>query len=176
LIFTPTRVAGAFLIELDPITDQRGFFARAFCRREFEEHGLKPNLVQCNVSFNHLRATLRGMHYQFKPHEEAKLVRCTRGAVYDVMIDLRSQSPTYTEWLGVRLDQDNRTMLYVPEGFAHGYLTLTDDTEVFYQVSEFYAPQAERGVRWNDRVFGIKWPFEPNHISAKDRAHPDFAA
>jgi dTDP-4-dehydrorhamnose 3,5-epimerase len=176
LIFTPTRVAGAFLIELDPITDQRGFFARAFCRREFEEHGLKPNLVQCNVSFNHLRATLRGMHYQFKPHEEAKLVRCTRGAVYDVMIDLRSQSPTYTEWLGVRLDQDNRTMLYVPEGFAHGYLTLTDDTEVFYQVSEFYAPQAERGVRWNDRVFGIKWPFEPNYISAKDRAHPDFAA
>jgi dTDP-4-dehydrorhamnose 3,5-epimerase len=174
MVFEKTTLEGAFLIKLQPIEDERGFFARSFCRKEFAAHGLNPNFVQCNVSFNSRRGTLRGMHYQSKPHEEAKLVRCLRGRIYDVIVDVRPGSPTFCRWFGTELGQDDRNMLYVPEGFAHGYLTLTDDAEVFYQVSEFYAPEAERAVRWNDPAFGVAWPIAPVHISAKDRSHPDF--
>jgi dTDP-4-dehydrorhamnose 3,5-epimerase len=174
--FVALPFAGPFLVELERREDDRGFFARAFCRREFEEHGLNHNLVQCNLSFNHKRATLRGMHYQLAPYQEVKLVRCFRGAIYDVIVDLRPSSPTFKQWLGVRLDEDNRAMLYVPEGFAHGYITLADSCEVFYQVSEFYHPESERGVRWNDPAFQIEWPLEPLIVSDKDRSYPDFRA
>ena len=172
--FFPLPLRGAYRIEPERRVDERGFFARAFCAREFEKHGLNPGLAQCNLSFNHRRGTLRGMHFQRSPHEEVKLVRCTRGAIHDVIIDLRPNSPTCLRWFDARLDADNRMMLYVPEGFAHGYLTLADNSEVYYQVSRFYAPQAEGGVRWNDPAFNIQWPFEPEIISAKDRAYPDF--
>jgi dTDP-4-dehydrorhamnose 3,5-epimerase len=173
--FAETEFNGAFIIRPEQIVDSRGFFARVFCQREFEAHGLNPNLVQCNISFNREKGTLRGMHYQIAPHREAKLVRCTSGAIFDVIVDLRSDSPTCRKWLGVELSTENRTMLYVPEGFAHGYLTLTDNTEVFYQVSELYVPTFERGVRWNDPAFGIRWPEQPRVISDKDGRHPDFA-
>jgi dTDP-4-dehydrorhamnose 3,5-epimerase len=173
--FVETELSGAFIIRLEPARDSRGFFARAFCQREFESHGLNPHLVQCNISFNPEKGTLRGMHYQVAPHSEAKLVRCTSGAIFDVIVDLRSGSPTCRKWLGVELSAENRTMLYVPDGFAHGYLTLTDNAEVFYQVSEFYAPACERGLRWNDSAFGIRWPAPPRVISDKDGRHPDFA-
>ena len=176
MIFTKLALDGAFLVELKKIEDPRGFFARAFCQREFEQHGLNPRLVQCNISFNPARATLRGMHYQRAPFAEVKLVRCIRGGIYDVIIDLRRDSPTYRQWQGVELTAGNRRMLYVPEGFAHGYLSLTEDSEVFYQVSEFYAPGSEAGIRWNDPAFAIKWPVEPRVISDKDLAHPDFAS
>jgi dTDP-4-dehydrorhamnose 3,5-epimerase len=174
MIFHKTGLQGAFVIDLQPIEDERGFFARCFCRKEFAANGLNSNFVQGNVSFNLLRGTLRGMHYQCKPHEEAKLVRCIRGKIYDVIIDLRAESATFRRWLGIPLDQEKLTMLYVPEGFAHGYLTLTDNAEVLYQVSEFYAPEAERGLRWNDPAFGIRWPSAPEHLSSKDSTHPDF--
>jgi dTDP-4-dehydrorhamnose 3,5-epimerase len=174
VIFIPTALDGASLIELTPAGDERGFFARAFCRREFEAHGLNPNLAQCNLSFNKSRGTLRGMHYQLAPHAEVKLIRCTRGAIYDVIVDLRPQSRTFKQWMGVELTSNNHAMLYVPEGFAHGYLTLEENTEVFYQVSEFYSKEYERGVRWNDAAFGIEWPIEPAIISDKDRRHADF--
>src|SRR5688572_1245749 len=143
--FTETKLAGAFLLDIEPREDERGFFARTFCRREFTAHGLSPAVVQCNSSYNHARGTLRGMHYQLPPAAEAKLVRCIRGAIYDVIVDLRPGSATYLEHVGVELTADNRRQLYVPELFAHGYLTLTDGAEVAYQVSEFYAPGAERG-------------------------------
>jgi dTDP-4-dehydrorhamnose 3,5-epimerase len=172
--FLETEFSGAFVIRPEPTADSRGFFARVFCQREFEAHGLNPNFVQCNISFNHEKGTLRGMHYQVAPHREAKLVRCTSGAIFDVIVDLRSDSPTFRRWLGVELSAEQQTMLYVPEGFGHGYLTLTDDTEVFYQVSEFYAPSCERGVRWNDPAFVIRWPAPPRVISDKDTGHPDF--
>jgi len=175
MIFKEARLKGAFVIEPERIEDYRGFFARAWCKKEFETHGLNPRLVQCNLSFNKNPSTLRGMHYQTAPHEEAKLVRCTKGAVYDVIIDLRSKSPTYLQWIGVELTADNHKMLFVPENFAHGYQTLMDATEVFYQVSEFYSPGSERGVRCDDPVFSIKWP-EANHriISDKDKNWPDY--
>ena len=176
MIFTKLALDGAYLIELKKIEDHRGFFARAFCQREFEERGLNPRLVQCNISFNPARGTLRGMHYQRVPFAETKLVRCTRGAIYDVIIDLRSDSHTYRLWQGVELTAGNRRMIYVPDGFAHGYLSLTDEAEVFYQVSEFYTPGSEAGIRWDDPVFAIKWPIEPKVISDKDRAHPDFVS
>ncbi len=175
MIFRETKLAGAFIIELEKLEDERGFFARAWCQKEFEAQGLVSRFVQCNVSFNKKRGTLRGMHYQVAPYEEVKLVRCTRGAIYDVIIDLRPDSPTYTQWLGVELTADNYRMLYVPEGCAHGYQTLTDNAEVFYQVSQFYAPQCERGVRWDDPVFNIEWPIDhPIILSEKDRRWPDF--
>lgn len=175
MIFTATELPGAVLVDLDTRDDERGFFARAWCRREFEENGLDPELVQCNVSYNHRNGTLRGMHFQVEPYGEVKLVRCTRGAVYDVIIDLRAGSPTYKKWIGVELTADNRRMLYVPEGFAHGYQTLADATEVFYQVSEFYSPDAERGLRWNDPAFAVEWPeADPRIISEKDQSWPDF--
>jgi dTDP-4-dehydrorhamnose 3,5-epimerase len=175
MTFTETALAGAYVIDLERRTDDRGFFARAWCRREFEEHGLSPELVQCNVAYNKVAGTLRGMHYQREPHAEAKLVRCTRGALYDVIIDLRQDSPTYKQWIGVELNDENRRMLYVPEGFAHGYQTLVDGTEAFYQVSEYYTPEAEAGVRWDDPAFGISWPAaERRIISDKDQAWPDY--
>ena len=176
MIFTETALPGAFVVELEQHQDERGFFARAWCRREFEEHGLSGRLVQCNISFNSRAGTLRGMHYQVAPSEEAKLIRCTAGAVYDVIIDLRPRSPAFERWIGVELTADNRRALYVPEGVAHGYQTLADGTETLYQVSEFYAPAAERGVRWDDPTFGIEWPATQKRIiSEKDRSWPDFA-
>jgi dTDP-4-dehydrorhamnose 3,5-epimerase len=171
--FCETKVAGAWLIEPEPVADERGFFARVFCREEFAEHGLNPDLAQGNVSYNHARGTLRGMHYQAAPHQEAKLVRCTRGAIWDVALDLRPGSPTYLAWAGYELSDANRSMLYVPEGCAHGFLTLTDGAEVTYQMSAPYAPAAARGVRWDDPAFGIDWPGEVVVINQRDASYPD---
>jgi dTDP-4-dehydrorhamnose 3,5-epimerase len=176
MIFSKASLEGAFIIEPQPVEDERGFFARAWCQREYEAQGLNPRLVQCSISFNKKRGTLRGMHYQVKPYEEAKLVRCTRGAIYDVIIDLRSDSSTFKQWMTVELTADNRRMLYVPEGFAHGFQTLEDNTEVFYQMSEFYERQSARGVRWNDPAFGIPWPADELIISARDQSYPDFSS
>ncbi len=172
--FITTELEGAFIVQPERIHDSRGFFARAYCREEFEAHGLASNFAQCNISFNTMHGTLRGMHYQVAPHEEAKLVRCTMGAIYDAIIDLRRSSITFLRWIGVELSATNRCMLYVPEGFAHGFLTLANGTEVFYQVSEPYKPTSERGIRWNDPTFGILWPAEPSVISQKDTNYPDF--
>lgn len=177
MIFTPLELEGAYRVDLDRREDERGFFARAWCREEFEAHGLNPALVQCNLSFNHRRGTLRGMHFQRAPHAEAKLIRCTRGAILDVIVDLRHGSPTHARWLAVELTEENRSALYVPEGFAHGYQTLVDGTETLYQVSAAYAPDAEGGVRWDDPAFGIRWPeADPRIVSDKDGAWPDYHA
>lgn len=174
MIFTPTPLAGAFVVELEPRRDERGFFARTWCRDEFARHGLNPDLVQCNVSYNRARHTLRGMHYQDAPHEECKLVRCTQGAILDVIVDLRPDAPTHRQWFGVELTADNRRALYVPAGFAHGFVTLTDHAEVFYQMSALYHPASARGVRWNDPAFGIAWPVTDPVLSDKDAAYPDY--
>jgi dTDP-4-dehydrorhamnose 3,5-epimerase len=208
MIFAETRLKGSFLIDIQRNEDDRGFFARSYCFREFEEHGLNPRVVQCNISYNAKKGTLRGMHYQVPPYEEAKLVRCTMGAIYDVIVDLRPNSETYCQWIGVELssprfplpssishsvvdcsrlsDDGSRSsadgslltahyrMLYIPEGFAHGFITLEDDTEVFYQMSEFYVPDSARGFRWNDSAFGIRWPLEPAVVSEKDRSYRRF--
>jgi dTDP-4-dehydrorhamnose 3,5-epimerase len=176
VIFEETRLSGAFLVDLERREDSRGFFARAWCANEFADHGLTTEVVQANVSFNPRQGTLRGMHFQRAPHAETKLVRCTRGAIYDVVVDLRRDSGTYKEWVGVELSADNRRALFVPEGFAHGYQTLVPDAEVFYQVSEYYTPGAEGGVRWDDPAFGIEWP-DPDDafLSDKDRSWPDFS-
>ena len=172
--FTETKLKGAYILDLKPIEDERGFFARTFCVQEFEAHGLNPCVVQCNVSYNKHKGTLRGMHYQSAPHAEAKLVRCICGAIYDVIIDLRPESPTFKQWVGVELTASNRRMLYVPEGLAHGFQTLEDETEVFYQMSEFYFPQSAQGVRWDDPAFQIDWPPAERVISPKDISYPDF--
>lgn len=174
--FSPTALAGACIIDIEPVPDERGFFARSWCREEFVRHGLNPDLAQCSISFNKKRGTLRGMHYQAKPHEETKVVRCTRGAIYDVIVDLRPESPTFRKWIAVELSADNRRMLYIPAGLAHGFQSLTDDTEVFYQISTPYHPESARGVRWDDPAFGIEWPVTERVISDKDRQYPDFAA
>jgi dTDP-4-dehydrorhamnose 3,5-epimerase len=174
--FTDTGLLGAVIVDLDRHADDRGFFARSWCADEFAARGLTPRVVQCNVSFNARAGTLRGMHYQAEPHAEAKLVRCTRGALYDVIIDLRPDSVTFGEWRGIELTADNTRMLYVPEGFAHGFQTLADDTEVFYQMSEFYHPSAARGIRWDDPAFGIVWPLMRPIMSAKDQSYPDYVA
>lgn len=174
MIFMETPVVGAFVVDLEPIEDRRGCFARAFCSREFAEHGLGLRVVQCNLSSNRKKGTVRGMHYQVAPHEEAKLVRCTRGSIYDVVLDLRRNSPTYGRWHAVELNRRNHRMLYVPRGCAHGFQTLKDDTEVFYQVSAFYSSESARCVRWDDPAFGIRWPLEAAVISDKDRDCPDF--
>jgi dTDP-4-dehydrorhamnose 3,5-epimerase len=176
MLFKETRIKGAFVVELEKRGDDRGFFARAFCRKEFEAQGLVFNPVQANIGASRLRGTLRGLHYQARPHEEKKLVRCTAGAVFDVIVDLRPVSPSYRKWFGVELTPENHKMLYVPEGCAHGYLTLADRTELFYLVSEFYAPGAERGIRWNDPAFGVEWPVRPLVMSEKDAGWPDFVA
>lgn len=172
MIFKETRLKGAFSISLQKIEDDRGFFARTWCHDEFTSNGLNARLVQSNVSFNKLKGTLRGMHYQLPPHAETKLVRCTRGAIYDVIVDLRDDSATYLEWLGFELTADNRDMLYVPEGFAHGFQTLEDGAEVTYHVTEFYKPGAERGLRYDDPAIGIVWPLAVDVVSPKDAGWP----
>jgi len=208
MIFKETKLKGAYIIEIEPIEDNRGFFARSFCQKEFELHGISMNIAQCNISHNKKKGTLRGMHYQAAPYVEAKLVRCVRGAIYDVIIDMRSDSPTYCKWMAVELSavdskqsavssqqvaldsqpsalrsqlSANRSqltaphrMLYIPKGFAQGFITLMDNTEVFYHMSEFYAPGYGRGVRWNDPIFGIHWPEEITVMSDQDRSFPDF--
>jgi dTDP-4-dehydrorhamnose 3,5-epimerase len=176
VIFRETALPGVFVLEPELREDQRGFFARTWCQREFEEHGLDPRLVQVSVSFNRRRGTLRGMHYQAPPHAEAKLIRCTRGAIWDVALDLRPASPTFRRHIGVELTADNRAALYIPEGLAHGFQTLEDDTEVLYQMSEFYAPEVARGIRFDDPAFGIRWPLPEPIMLTRDRTYPDFAA
>jgi dTDP-4-dehydrorhamnose 3,5-epimerase len=173
--FHETEIPGAFVIDLERREDERGFFARAWCVDEFAAHGLSTRLVQASLSFNKSAGILRGMHFQRAPHEEAKLIRCTRGAVYDVIVDLRRDSPAYKQWTAVELTGENRRALYVPEGCAHGYQTLADGTESFYLVSAAYAPESEAGVRWDDPAFGIEWPSADNRsLSPKDAAWPDF--
>jgi dTDP-4-dehydrorhamnose 3,5-epimerase len=174
MIFEPTPLLGAYIVDPEPRNDERGFFARAWCRREFEELGLAANFVQANLSYTRRKGTIRGLHYQLAPFGEAKLVRCLRGAIWDVMADLRPESPSYLKWFGVELNADNRRQLYIPEGCAHGYQTLAPDSEVLYQVSAFYTPDAERGIRWSDPRVGIRWPETDHAVSAKDDAWPDF--
>lgn len=172
--FHPTPLNGAFLIELEKRGDDRGFFARAFCEKEFAAAGLETRFVQANNALSTLKGTLRGLHYQLPPNGEVKVVRALRGALYDVIVDLRPQSSTYKQSFGAELNAENRLSMYVPRGFAHGMITLTDDVETFYLVSDFYAPESERGVRYNDPAFDVKWPIEPTEISAKDNAWPLF--
>lgn len=172
MIFTETKLPGAFIIDLEEKPDQRGFFARTFCAQEFADHGLKPTVAQCNLSFNHIKGTLRGMHYQLLSAAETKLVRCTQGAIYDVIVDMRPESPTYLLHIGVELTAQNRRALYVPEMFAHGYQALTDGAEVVYQVGEFYTPGYERGLRYDDPLLEISWPLAATEMSEKDRNWP----
>jgi dTDP-4-dehydrorhamnose 3,5-epimerase len=174
VIFNETKLKGAFILEPEKLKDDRGFFARFWCQREFDSHGLTSRLVQCSVSFTEQKGTLRGMHYQLAPYEEAKLVRCTTGSIYDVIIDLRPESLTFKKHIGLVLTALNHKMLYVPERFAHGFLTLEDDTEVFYQMSEFYSAEHSTGVRWNDPAFAIAWPLVPSTMSDRDRSYRDF--
>ena len=176
MIFTETPLAGAFVVDLEPLRDDRGFFARTYCRREFEARGLLATVAQCNVSVSRARGTLRGMHYQVAPAVEAKLVRCTRGRIHDVIVDMRPDSPTYLRHFGVELGAESRRALYVPGLFAHGFLTLTDDAEVTYQVSEFYTPKAERGLRYDDPALAIDWPVPVAVLSDKDLAWPPLGA
>jgi dTDP-4-dehydrorhamnose 3,5-epimerase len=176
MIFTKTPIAGAYVIDLEPRGDDRGFFARFFCEQEFAAHGLSAHFVQANNSLSVSRGTLRGMHYQLAPKAETKVVRCLRGALFDIVLDLRPNSPTFGQSYGAELTADNRRMMYVPKGFGHGFVTLADNTEALYLVDEFYSPEHERGVRWNDPRFGIQWPVAPVVMSDKDRAYRDFDA
>lgn len=169
--FVPTPLEGAFVVQPELIEDGRGFFARSYCHEEFRAHGLDPALVQCNISFNRHCGTLRGLHYQEKPNEEAKLVRCTWGAVWDVIVDLRKGSPTCYQWFSIELTAANHTALYVPPGFAHGFQTLTDDSEMFYQMSKAYHPESARVLRWDDPVIGIRWPLANPVLSLQDRSY-----
>jgi dTDP-4-dehydrorhamnose 3,5-epimerase len=174
IIFKETKLKGAFVIEPEKFQDHRGYFARSFSRTEFLEHGLRAEFFEAGISFNLRKHTVRGMHFQAPPNAQAKLVRCTRGAIFDVLIDLRPESPMYRQWFAQELTQHNSLMLYIPEGCAHGFQTLQDETEVFYQLSAGYAPASERGVRWNDPVFGISWPeTERIIINERDRTYPD---
>jgi dTDP-4-dehydrorhamnose 3,5-epimerase len=170
------KLKGAYAIDLERKEDHRGFFARTFCREEFETYGLNPDVVQCSISFNKRKGTLRGMHFQAPPHEEAKLVRCTAGRIFDVIIDLRSDSPSFKEYAAIELSAENRKMLYIPKGFAHGFQTLEDDTEVFYQMSDEYSGDYARGVRWDDPAFAIVWPSGERIIIDRDKHYPDFSA
>ncbi|MEL7585542.1 MAG: dTDP-4-dehydrorhamnose 3,5-epimerase [Prolixibacteraceae bacterium] len=174
MIFEETKLKGAFIIKIKQLTDERGFFGRSWCKKEMEEHGLNGNVVQSNTSLSATKGTLRGMHYQKHPYQETKLIRCTKGAIYDVIVDLRKDSPTFLQWIGVELTADNYTMLYVPENFAHGFITLTDNSEVTYLVTAYYTPGAEAGLRYNDPRLAINWPAEVTSISEKDSNHPDF--
>lgn len=176
MIFHQTELSGAYLIEIQKLEDERGFFGRTWCQREFAEHGLNPRLVQCNLSYNKQKGTLRGMHFQAAPYEEAKLIRCSHGSIYDVIIDLRPDSTSYLKHLGVTLTANEHRMVYVPEGFAHGFLTLEDESSVFYQMSELYAPDYARGFRWNDPAFGIHWPGQVIVISDRDASYADYVA
>jgi dTDP-4-dehydrorhamnose 3,5-epimerase len=175
MIFTELELKGAFLVEVKKIEDERGFFGRAWCANEFVEHGLNKNFVQLNTSFTKKKGTIRGMHCQVDPYQEVKFIRCTRGRIWDVIIDLRPDSPTFKKWVGNELSADNYRMVYVPENFAHGFITLEDNSEVYYPVTQFYTPGAERGLRWDDPAFNIKWPVEVTLVSEKDRSHKDFA-
>ncbi len=172
--FNPTPLADAYTIDLEKREDERGFFARFFCVNEFDKLGLDKNVVQINNSLSKDKGTLRGIHYQLAPKAETKIVRCIKGSLYDVIVDLRPNSPTFLKWFGATLSAENRTMMFVPKGFGHAFLTLEEDTEALYLVTEFYAPEHERGMRWNDPKIGIEWPIEPVIISDKDKNHPDF--
>jgi dTDP-4-dehydrorhamnose 3,5-epimerase len=172
MIFTELPLSGAYLIEMEQFTDERGFFARSYCAEVFTKRGLGPELRQCSVSYNARRATLRGMHYQVAPHEEHKLVRCTAGAIFDVIVDIRRSSSTYRRWYGTELTMANRRALFIPPGFAHGFVSLTDGAEVYYMISAAYAPEFSRGLRWSDPAFAIEWPLVPAVISARDAAYP----
>lgn len=172
--FLESKISGVFEIRVERMPDERGFFARTWCRNEFQSRGLNPELVQCSISFNSRKGTLRGIHYQGAPHAEAKVIRCTRGAIYDVVVDLRPQSPTFKDWIAVTLTAENRNMIYVPEGCAHGFLTLDDASEILYQMSEFYHAESACGVRWNDPAFQILWPDKVEVISDRDRTYSDF--
>lgn len=174
MIFTETILKGSYIIDIKRLEDERGFFGRSFCRHEFEQHGLNPDIAQCNISYNKKKGTLRGMHMQLPPNSETKLIRCSRGRIYDVIVDLRSNSETFTKWFGVELAADSYRLLYVPEGLAHGFITLEDDSDVEYQMSEFFTPGASTGYLWNDPAFNIQWPIEPTIISDKDLANPPF--
>jgi dTDP-4-dehydrorhamnose 3,5-epimerase len=172
MIFTESPISGAYVVELEQLTDERGFFARTYCAEQFAARGLGPELRQCSVSYNARKGTLRGLHYQGAPHEEHKLVRCTAGAIYDVIVDIRASSPTYRHWFGAELTADNRRSLFIPAGFAHGFVTLTDHAEVYYMISVAHAPEYSRGFRWNDPAFAIAWPVAPTVISARDASYP----
>lgn len=174
MIFNEIKLHGAYVIELEKLGDHRGFFARSWDVNEFKKYNLNPNIVQCNISFSKNSGTLRGLHYQVKPFEESKVIRCTQGKIFDVIVDLRSNSKTYKNWFGIELSQENHKMLYVPEGFAHGFQSLEDNTEIFYQVSQFYTPKAECGIHWNDPTFNIKWPIEEKIITEKDNSWKQF--
>jgi dTDP-4-dehydrorhamnose 3,5-epimerase len=174
MTFTETPLPGAFIIDIATLADERGFFARTWAADELTKRGLDPTVVQCNVAWNPLKGTLRGMHFQRAPYEEVKIIRCTRGSLFDVIVDLRPESRTFRNWTSVELNAESRRMLYVPKGFAHGYLTLTDDVEAYYHVSSPYTPACAGGVAWDDPVFGIKWPFAPALISERDRTWPRF--
>lgn len=174
MIFQQTKLPGVFEIQLKANSDERGFFARVWCQKEFEEQGLNPKLVQCSVSFSKQKGTLRGMHCQVAPYAETKIVRCTQGSIYDVVLDLRPKSPTFKRWISILLSSQKHNMVYIPEGCAHGFLTLRDETEVFYQMAEFYHPESARGVRWDDPAFQIVWPAKVEVISERDRTYPNF--
>jgi len=172
----PTPLAGAWVLEPEKMQDERGFFARAFCVKEMGEAGLETGVVQANVSFNHRKGTLRGLHFQKSPFEETKIVRCTRGAIFDVMVDLRPDSPTLGEWFGAELTEDNHRLLYIPKRFAHGFQTLRDDAEIMYMVTQFYTPSHASGLPWDDPAFGIRWPVTDPILSPRDAVYPDFDA
>ena len=174
MILTETNLKGTFIIEVQKLEDQRGFFSRAWCQKEFEAYGLSVSFVQCNINFSKRKGTLRGLHYQVEPYEEIKLIRCTKGSIYDVVIDLRPGSATYRQWIAVELTADNHKMLYVPEGFAHGFQTLDNNVEIFYQMSEFFHEECRKGVRWDDPSFQIKWALPNPILSASDRSFKDF--
>jgi dTDP-4-dehydrorhamnose 3,5-epimerase len=174
MIFTETKLKGAFILEVEKHEDERGFFGRSWCTNEMKKHGLNANVLQANISFNKKRGTLRGMHYQIAPYQEAKLVRCSGGSIFDVIIDLRKDSPTFKQWIGVELSQANYKMLYVPEDFAHGFITLENNSEISYLMTEIFVPDAGATIRWNDPLFNIIWPLEPTILSVKDSSQPDF--
>lgn len=174
MIFNKTTLMDAFIIEPKKIKDERGFFARVWCKKEIYSNGMIPELVQANIGYNKKRGTLRGLHFQISPHEEVKILRCTRGAIFDVIVDLRKDSPTYTRWEGFELTEDNHRMVYVPKGFAQGYITLADNTEIYYQTSEYFAPAHARGLRFDDPAINIRWPIEIKIISDNDRSWPDY--
>lgn len=169
--FIETKIKGAYVIEMEYLRDERGFFARSFCSNEFTQHGLKESFQQCNISFNHKKGTIRGLHYQEFPFQETKLVRCTQGAIFDVIVDLRRDSSTFVEWYSIELTADNHKMLYIPEGIAHGFQTLSPNTEVFYQMGSDYHPESARGIRWDDPLINIKWPAKCSVISEKDKSY-----
>ncbi len=176
MIFTETKLKGAYIIDVRRLEDERGFFGRAWCKKEFEDHGLNGNIVQANVSYNVQKGTIRGMHYQVAPFAETKTIRCTSGKIYDVIVDLRPESETYRQWIGVELSAESFRMLYVPEGFAHGFITLEDHTSVHYMVTQYYTPGAEGGLRYDDPAFAIQWPILPTLVSAKDLSHKPYQA